>query len=119
MLILTRCRPLTFLTAQYYKDQAKTDEAIDSEGWFHTGDVASVDERGRFTIIDRVKNLIKLSQGEYVAVEKVENVYSAVGLGAQVFIYADSTKDYLILFVVPEPEPFAGALLAPYIFGHY
>ena len=42
----------------YRKDRGKTAEAIDAEGWFHTGDVATIDEDGYVTIVDRKKELI-------------------------------------------------------------
>ena len=59
----------------YYKRPDKTAEAFDKDGWFKTGDVVKVYPNGSTKIIDRSKNIFKLSQGEYLAPEKVENVF--------------------------------------------
>jgi acyl-CoA synthetase (AMP-forming)/AMP-acid ligase II len=57
----------------YLNNQEATDETIDAEGWLHTGDVAVVDEQGRFTVVDRVKELIKY-KGYQVAPAELEAV---------------------------------------------
>jgi long-chain acyl-CoA synthetase len=64
------------VTSGYYKRKEKTDEAFDSQGWFKTGDVALVYPNGTIKIIDRSKNIFKLSQGEYIAPEKIENMFT-------------------------------------------
>jgi len=58
----------------YYKNPDKTAEAFTEDGWFKTGDVGKVFENGTIQIIDRSKNIFKLSQGEYIAPEKIEQI---------------------------------------------
>jgi long-chain acyl-CoA synthetase len=58
---------------------------------------------GSLKITDRAKNIFKLSQGEYIAPEKLENIYSQVTKIAQIFIYGDSMKNNIIAIIVPEP----------------
>ncbi|NQU34463.1 MAG: long-chain fatty acid--CoA ligase [Bacteroidetes bacterium] len=84
----------------YYKDPEKTKEAIDKDGWFHTGDIGTLDEHRMLTITDRKKEIFKLSGGKYVAPQQVENQ-----LKESQFIEQ--------LIVVGENEKFTSALIVP------
>lgn len=93
---------------EYYKNEAETAKAIDADGWFHTGDVGEIDSMGRLKIIDRVKNLLKLAQGEYVSPERIENVYLAnSNLFTQAFVHGDSTQAFLVSVFGVDPLTFA------------
>lgn len=52
-------------------------------------------------IVDRKKNIFKLQQGEYVAAEKVENIYLKCSKLAEIFIHGESTESFVIAIVVP------------------
>ncbi|XP_077998937.1 long-chain-fatty-acid--CoA ligase 1-like [Glandiceps talaboti] len=88
----------------YYKDPVKTAEALDKDGWLHTGDIGQWLSNGALKIIDRKKHIFKLAQGEYIAPEKIENTYIRSPFVAQIFIYGESLKSTLIAIVVPDPE---------------
>ncbi|KPA86882.1 putative long-chain-fatty-acid-CoA ligase [Leptomonas pyrrhocoris] len=65
-----------FLFKGYYKKPELTAEAIDAEGWFHTGDIGSIDNDGRVSVIGRIKALAKNCLGEYIALEALEAIYA-------------------------------------------
>ncbi|KAK4990270.1 medium-chain fatty acid-CoA ligase faa2 [Elasticomyces elasticus] len=93
---------------EYYHDEAETKKAVLEDGWFRTGDICSVDELGRFRIIDRIKNVLKLAQGEYISPERIENVY----LGnctwlAQAYVHGDSHQAHLVAILGIQPDVFA------------
>eukprot|EP00002_Diphylleia_rotans_P018761 TRINITY_DN362_c0_g3_i3.p1 TRINITY_DN362_c0_g3~~TRINITY_DN362_c0_g3_i3.p1 ORF type:complete len:674 (-),score=143.08 TRINITY_DN362_c0_g3_i3:332-2353(-) len=88
----------------YYKDAQQTAEAIDADGWLHSGDIGAFLPNGTLKIIDRKKNIFKLAQGEYIAPEKIENIMVKVPLVAQLFVHGDSLQAYLVGVVVPDPE---------------
>ncbi|KAJ3151924.1 Long-chain-fatty-acid--CoA ligase 5 [Geranomyces variabilis] len=95
------------VTPGYLNQPAKTRETITDDGWLKTGDIAKIDHLGRFIIVDRKKNIFKLSQGEYVAPEKVENIYARSPFIAQIYVHGDSHQSQLVALVVPDPEAIA------------
>ncbi|MFC2081049.1 AMP-dependent synthetase/ligase [Bacteroidota bacterium] len=84
----------------YYKDPELTASSIDSEGWFHTGDVGDWYEGKFLRITDRKKEIFKLSNGKFVAPQVIENALKES-------IYIEQ------LMVVGESEKFASALISP------
>ena len=88
----------------YFKAEDKTKEAFDEEGWLRSGDVGMIFPNGSIKIIDRAKNIFKLSQGEYIAPEKLENVYIQSPFIQQIFVYGDSLQYYLVSIIVIEPS---------------
>ena len=107
------------LFSGYLKDPQGTAKAVLPDGWLRTGDICSVDARGRFTVIDRIKNILKLAQGEYISPERIENVYlSHIPILAQAYVHGDSLQRFLVGVFGVAPEsfaPFAGEILGKQI----
>lgn len=87
--------------AGYYKDEEKTKEAIDENGWLHTGDICQLNVNGTIKIIDRKKNIFKLSFGEYIAPEKLENIFKLSKSVSEIFVYGDPLESFLVAVIVP------------------
>ncbi|KAF9685928.1 hypothetical protein SADUNF_Sadunf03G0105400 [Salix dunnii] len=91
------------LFAGYYKREDLTEEVL-NDGWFHTGDIGEWQPDGSMKIIDRKKNIFKLSQGEYVAVENLENIYSLVSDIDSIWVYGNSFESFLVAVANPNQQ---------------
>lgn len=90
----------------YFRNPAATAAAFTSDGWFCTGDVVvrMAELGGRIKIIDRKKNIFKLSQGEYVAPERLELLYGAISVFSVLFVYGDSHTSQLVALATLDEE---------------
>ena len=84
----------------YYKHPELTAEVIDSDGWFHTGDMGKFNENGLLMITGRIKSLFKTSGGKYINPDVIETKFTGSKLIEQIV-------------VVGENQKFAGALIVP------
>ena len=89
------------VTSGYYKRPDATAEAIDSEGWFHTGDIGEFDEDGFLRITDRKKNLFKLSTGRYIAPQPMEVILTTEPIINHALI-TGIEKKYAVALLFPE-----------------
>ena len=87
----------------YYRDPEKTAEAIDADGWMHTGDIGSVDEDGYFRVIDRKKELIITAGGKNISPANIENALKQHQLIGQACVIGDR-RAYLTALIVLDPE---------------
>ncbi|KAF5018272.1 hypothetical protein F66182_9757 [Fusarium sp. NRRL 66182] len=93
---------------EYYKNEEETRKTLDADGWFHSGDICEVDKMGRFKIIDRKKNVLKLAQGEYISPERIENVYmGSTSLVNMAYVHGDGTQSSLVAIFGIDVENFA------------
>jgi long-chain acyl-CoA synthetase len=84
----------------YYKDPQKTAEAIDPDGWLSTGDIATVDSEGYYTIIDRKKELIITAGGKNISPANLENMLKAHPLIGQACVIGDNRAFLTALIVL-------------------
>jgi fatty acid CoA ligase FadD9 len=88
----------------YYKRPDVTAKVFDPDGYYRTGDVMAEVGPDRLMYVDRRNNVLKLSQGEFVTVAKLEAVFGNSPLVHQVYIYGNSARAYLLAVIVPTQE---------------
>ncbi|ORX18829.1 carboxylic acid reductase [Mycolicibacterium wolinskyi] len=85
----------------YYKRPDITAEMFDEDGYYRTGDIVAELGPDQVEYLDRRNNVLKLSQGEFVTVSKLEAVFGDSPLVRQIYIYGNSARPYLLAVVVP------------------
>jgi fatty acid CoA ligase FadD9 len=91
----------------YYKRPGVTADVFDADGYYRTGDVVAEVGPGRLVYVDRRNNVLKLAQGEFVTVAKLEAVFGNSPLIRQIYVYGNSAHPYLLAVVVPTDEALA------------
>jgi fatty acid CoA ligase FadD9 len=88
----------------YYKRPEVTAEVFDPDGYYRTGDVVAEVGPEQLVYLDRRNNVLKLSQGEFVTVSKLEAVFGDSPLIRQIYVYGNSARSYVLAVVVPTED---------------
>ncbi len=83
----------------YYKREDLTNEVIDADGWFHTGDIGELSNDGFLKITDRKKEMFKTSGGKYIAPQVIENKFKESQFIEQIMVIGESQKHPSALIV--------------------
>lgn len=84
----------------YFQNPEETKKVFTSDGWFMTGDVGEWTANGSLNIIDRMKNLVKTSSGEYIAIERLESLYRSNEYISNICMFADSEHSKPVAVIV-------------------
>lgn len=87
----------------YYKNSEETEKIFTEDGWMKTGDAGVLDKEGNLTITDRIKDLMKTSNGKYIAPQPIENMFSNNSYINQILLIADD-KPFVSALIVPNFE---------------
>jgi fatty acid CoA ligase FadD9 len=88
----------------YYKRPEVTAEVFDADGYYRTGDIVAELGPDQVRYVDRRNNVLKLSQGEFVTVSKLEATFGDSPLVRQIYVYGNSARPYLLAVVVPAAD---------------
>jgi fatty acid CoA ligase FadD9 len=91
----------------YYKRPEVTAEVFDADGYYHTGDVVAEIAPDHLAYVDRSKNVLKLAQGEFVALANLEAVFAGAPWVRQIFVYGNSERSNLLAVIVPTEQALA------------
>lgn len=92
----------------YYQHPELTTQIFDDDGYYKTGDVMVEIAPDHLVYLDRSNNVIKLSQGEFVAVSKLEATYSTSRYIRQLFLYGSSEQPFVLAVIVPNADAVGG-----------
>ena len=91
----------------YYKRPETTEGVFDDDGYYRTGDVFAETAPDRLVYVDRRNNVLKLAQGEFVTLAKLEAEFGNSPLIHQIYVYGNSAQPYLLAVVVPTEDAVA------------
>jgi fatty acid CoA ligase FadD9 len=91
----------------YYRRPEVTAKMFDEDGYYRTGDIMAEIGPDQLVFVDRVKDVLKLSQGEFVAISRLETIFVGSPLVRQIFVYGNSERPYLLAVVVPTADALA------------
>ncbi len=92
----------------YHNLPEATAEAITADGWFHTGDIGSLDERGYLRITDRKKDLFKTSGGKYVAPSAIESMFRGICPYLSQVVVFGAGHNFVTALITLDPDAVAG-----------